>query len=99
MTATSSSCWAPAFYPSCATSRRRIRGKWWRARPAVREPVSWQALAEDARDLAGFGAKGLHDRVAYLSALKPDAAPVSIQLAGGTLAATCRPPGSAGHSP
>jgi hypothetical protein len=37
--------------------------------------VSWQALAEDAPDLAAFGAKGLHDRVACLATLKPDGAP------------------------
>ena len=38
-------------------------------------PMSWQALADAAPELAAFGAERLHDQVAYLATLKPDGSP------------------------
>jgi hypothetical protein len=37
--------------------------------------MSWQAFAAAASDLAAFGAKRLHDQVAYLATVKADGAP------------------------
>jgi hypothetical protein len=37
--------------------------------------MSWQALAIQSADLAGFGAAHLHDQVAYLATIKRDGAP------------------------
>jgi Pyridoxamine 5'-phosphate oxidase len=39
------------------------------------EPMSWQAFADVAPDLAAFGTERLHDQVAYLATLKPDGSP------------------------
>ena len=41
----------------------------------TRWPMSWQALADAAPELAAFGAGRLHDQVAYLATLKADGSP------------------------
>ena len=38
-------------------------------------PMSWQALADAAPELAAFGAGRMHDQVAYLATLKTDGSP------------------------
>jgi Pyridoxamine 5'-phosphate oxidase len=38
-------------------------------------PMSWQALANEAPELAAVGAERLHDQVAYLATLKSDGSP------------------------